>query len=102
APWAAAQGPGPRRILGPEARRRVGRARGVEYDAETLGELLRLADQPALLVVAAGEQRLILPRQPLAFGEIDKALEIDFRHVHVVREADKVTELADRLLEPGQ
>src|SRR5258707_6602507 len=71
APGPPAEGPGLRPVLRLEARRRVGRARGVEADAELGGQLFGRADLSALLVLAAGEQYRLLARQTLPLGEVD-------------------------------
>src|SRR5204862_3767034 len=68
---------------------------------EAGGERFGRAHLP-LLGGVAHRQRRLLAREALAVGEIDKTLEIDFADIDLVREPDKIAELIDGLLEPGQ
>lgn len=63
---------------------------------------LGLADEPALFIVAAGKQRRFRARQALPFGKINETLEIDLLNIDIACETNKIGQLRDCLLQPGQ
>ena len=82
-----------------QARFRLGRAGGVEGDAEIGSQRLRLPDRRQLRFLHPLEQARLAARQPLALVEIDQTLKVDLSDLQPLRQADEGRQLPDRLPE---
>src|SRR5690242_16265041 len=89
-PWPATERPRLRLVLALEAGAGLGRAGRVELDPKRDRELIGGADEVALLPIDLLEERRLRPRQTLAIGEIDEALQVDFADADLVRQPDKI------------